>query len=340
MIKKLLILLVLLAAAATAVVFYAKAQVQHYIEQPVAVSSPQLLTISHGMTLRIALRTMEQDNWLQSTPFTRLLPRLYPNLVHLKAGTYQVMPKQSLKSLLTTMVSGKEHQFSITFIEGSRFNEWLPLLKNAPGLIHKTQNMSEAEIAQYLGEDKTKLEGLLLAETYHYTEGMSDLEILKRAHHALNRELDLAWKNREKNLPLKTPYQALTLASIIEKETAIESERKRIASVFINRLNRHMRLQTDPTVIYGIGDKYDGNITRKDLRTPTAYNTYVINGLPPTPIAMPGVESIQAALNPEKSHYLYFVASGNGGHVFTSSLAEHNRAVRSYLRTLKANKNK
>jgi UPF0755 protein len=167
---------------------------------------------------------------------------------------------------------------------------------------------------------------------------MSDLEILKRAHRNLNSILNEHWESRQDNLPLKDRYDALILASIIEKETAVDSERKTISSVFVNRLNRNMRLQTDPTVIYGMGDKYDGNIRKKDLQTRTPYNTYMINGLPPTPIAMAGKASILAALNPEQTRYLYFVASGKGGHVFTRSLTEHNRAVRAYLRELRKSK--
>ncbi|MFA0232494.1 endolytic transglycosylase MltG, partial [Vibrio sp. 10N.261.45.A7] len=199
-------------------------------------------------------------------------------------------------------------------------------------------DMSEKEIAEKLGIENEKLEGLFLAETYHYTYGTSDLDLLKRAHRDLMNVVNEEWENRADKLPLKSPYEALILASIIEKETAVASERERVSSVFVNRLNKRMRLQTDPTVIYGMGDSYDGNIRKKDLRTPTPYNTYTMSGLPPTPIAMAGKASINAALNPEKSNYLYFVASGTGGHVFSKSLTEHNRAVRAYLKQLRKNK--
>ncbi|WP_105902371.1 endolytic transglycosylase MltG [Vibrio gangliei] len=338
MIKKITIIFLVLLIIAAGSLFYAKSQVENYLQQPLNIEQKQLFTVEHGKTLHSALWTLEKEGWIKSNSFSRLLPRLHPEVVHIRAGTYELVPGQTLKEALLTMVSGQEYQFTITFIEGSRFDEWRQQLALAKDLKQATQEMSEADIAKALGEEHEKLEGLLLAETYHYTAGMSDLDILKRAHQSLIRELDKAWQSKQDNLPLKSPYQALILASIIEKETAIESERQRIASVFINRLNKGMRLQTDPTVIYGMGDKYDGNIRKKDLSTPTAYNTYVINGLPPTPIAMPGVESIQAALNPENSHYLYFVASGNGGHVFSQSLAEHNRAVQRYLKQLRANK--
>lgn len=198
--------------------------------------------------------------------------------------------------------------------------------------------MSETDIAEKLGIENEKLEGLFLAETYHYTYGTTDLDLLKRAHRDLMNVVNDEWENRADKLPLKSPYEALILASIIEKETAVASERERVSSVFVNRLNKRMRLQTDPTVIYGMGDSYKGNIRKKDLRTPTPYNTYTMSGLPPTPIAMAGKASINAALNPEKSNYLYFVASGTGGHVFSKSLTEHNRAVRAYLKQLRKNK--
>lgn len=338
MIKKLVILFIVIVIVVIGMVFFAKSEVNDYLGQEVYAQGDRLVTIKRGSSLRSALWQMEHKGAIERTSFSRLLPYLYPDLVNIKAGTYQVQEQATLNDLLKEMVAGNEFQYTVTFIEGSRFSEWRTQLSLAKGLQHKTQEMTESDIAKAVGIDKDKLEGLLLAETYHYTTGMSDLDILKRSHNALMRVLNQAWETRKQGLPLKTPYEALILASIIEKETAIESERERIASVFVNRLNTNMRLQTDPTVIYGLGDKYDGNIRKKDLSTPTAYNTYVINGLPPTPIAMPGAKSIRAALNPETSRYLYFVASGDGGHVFTKSLPEHNRAVRNYLRKLRVNK--
>jgi UPF0755 protein len=281
---------------------------------------------------------LTEQGWIKSNDVSRLVRRLHPELTQLKAGTYLLQPGLNLTQTLELLKSGKEHQFAITFVEGSTFKEWREALVGASHLEHELTGLSEADIAVKLGLEHEKLEGLLLAETYHYTFGTSDFDILKRASSKLQQVLNTQWEKRQDKLPLKTPYEALILASIIEKETAVEEERERVASVFVNRLNKRMRLQTDPTVIYGMGDKYDGNIRKKDLRTPTPYNTYTIFGLPPTPIAMPGEASIEAALNPESSKYLYFVASGTGGHVFSKSLAEHNRAVRAYLKQLRSKK--
>ena len=237
--------------------------------------------------------------------------------------------------MLALIASGKEHQFAITLVEGDRFTDWLEQLSTAPEIVHQSDGMSEAEIAKAIGADTSKLEGYLLPETYHYTSGTTDLELLKRAYRQMTSLLDDAWESRDKSIPLKTPYEALIMASIIEKETAVDDERTVVSSVFMNRLNKNMRLQTDPTVIYGMGDKYKGNIRKRDLRTPTPYNTYTIFGLPPTPIAMPSKASVLAAVKPQESNYYYFVADGKGGHKFSKTLSEHNRAVRAYLRTLK-----
>ncbi|PSB76926.1 endolytic transglycosylase MltG, partial [Photobacterium damselae subsp. damselae] len=272
---------------------------------------------------------------IPASQWYRWIGHVEPELLQLKAGSYLVEPKMTLQQLLTLIGSGKEHQFSITLVEGERFSEWLKELQQAPEMQHETVGLSEAEIAKALNIDTNKLEGYMLPETYNYTAGMSDLDILKRAHNKLESVLENAWQGREKDLPLKTPYDVLIMASIIEKETAVDSERDVVSSVFTNRLEKGMRLQTDPTVIYGMGDKYDGNIRKRDLTTPTPYNTYVIFGLPPTPIAMPSKASILAAVHPAQTQYLYFVANGKGGHTFSKTLAEHNRAVRQYLRTLR-----
>lgn len=335
MLKKFLFLVLLIAIGTTGFGFWSYQQANQFTEQQVALDKAQLIEVKPGTSYRKLVRQFEQNGWITNTKWARFTHRLSPQLTEIKAGTYWVEPNQSLASVLTQLKTGKEHQFSITFVEGSRFSEWQQQLEQAPYLDHELSDLSEKEIADKLGIERTKLEGLFLAETYHYAAGMSDFDILERSHNALISVLDTEWETKSANLPLKSSYDALILASIIEKETAIDSERERVSSVFVNRLKRGMRLQTDPTVIYGMGDKYDGNIRKKDLRTPTAYNTYTINGLPPTPIAMAGPASIKAALHPETSRYLYFVADGTGGHKFTKSLVEHNKAVRAYLRTLR-----
>jgi len=334
-IKKLSLLLLTIAVLAVGGYFYIQSQVNDYLSQPLELKQSQIITIPNGSSLNKAMSLLIDKGWIQGSSFSPFTHRLHPELAHIKAGTYQLTPDLSLEQALSVFIEGKEHQFAITFVEGSRFSEWLAILANNDNLQHTLEGVAEKDIAARLGIERDKLEGLFLAETYHFTQGASDFDILKRAHSKLTTILNDEWEKRQSDLPLKSPYEALILASIIEKETAVEDERTQIASVFVNRLNKRMRLQTDPTVIYGMGDDYDGNIRKKDLRTPTPYNTYVISGLPPTPIAMAGAASINAALNPDSSNYLYFVASGKGGHVFSKTLTEHNRAVRAYLKAIR-----
>ncbi|MCG7489430.1 endolytic transglycosylase MltG [Vibrio sp. Of14-4] len=338
MVKRITLLLLSFVVLAGAGYVYLTKHMEQYVNQALILDQERIYTIESGASFNQVLSRLTKEQLIESDKLIPLVHRFYPQMSEVKAGTYLMIPEMTLKQALELFNMGKEHQFAITFVEGSTFSEWLDSLQQAPHLDHKVQGMTEAQIAQNIGVKQSKLEGLLLAETYHYTVGTSDLDILKRAANKLQQVLDEQWPLRQKDLPLDSPYEALILASIIEKETAVESERERVAAVFVNRLNKRMRLQTDPTVIYGMGDKYDGNIRKKDLRTPTPYNTYTIFGLPPTPIAMPGKASIKAALNPEDSRYLYFVASGNGGHVFSKTLAEHNRAVRAYLKQLRSNK--
>lgn len=261
----------------------------------------------------------------------RLWLRGHPELVAIKSGTYEIKEGAQLKETLSLFASGKEFHFSLTFVEGSRFEDWQKQLASAPYLERLTVEQDETEIAQELGIENGKLEGWFLPETYAYTTHASDISILRRAYQDMQAFLQQNWDKRQANLPYKTPYEALIMASIIEKETGQPDERAQIASVFVNRLRLGMKLQTDPTVIYGVKDRYDGNIRRSDLTDINPYNTYVIDGLPPTPIAMPGKASIEAALNPLSTDYLYFVAKGGGAHYFSKTLDEHNRAVREYI---------
>lgn len=338
MIKKIAVVLALGIAVLIAGGLYVSQQAKNYVGQTLENAQPTLITIKSGTSFQGVLTQLEQTELIAPSPFSKLIRHLYPELVSVKAGTFMLPASLSLSDALKFLGEGKEHQFSITFVEGTTFKEWRAVLDGSEHLRHLTKDKTEADIAQALKIGGEKLEGLFLAETYHYTAGTSDLDILKRANKELNRVLSSAWDGKQEKLPLKSSYEALILASIIEKETTIDEERERVSSVFINRLNKGMRLQTDPTVIYGMGDSYDGNIRKKDLRTPTPYNTYVIKGLPPTPIAMAGPASIYAAVNPEESNYLYFVVSGHGGHVFSKNLAAHNRAVREYLKVLRSKK--
>lgn len=338
MFKKLIIVSFILGFVALSGYQYTVKRVDQFLSQPLQIEHKEFVTISSGTSLTRLLNDFVDQGWIQPGFVLPYLHRFHPELVEIKAGTFLVNPEDNLEQVIQRFIEGKEFQFAITFVEGSRFSEWRDILKAAPNLEQTIGTMSESEIAAALKIDKEKLEGLFLAETYHYTNGMSDIDVLRRAHLNLRKALEKAWSEHDESLPLKDEYQALILASIIEKETSLAHERADIASVFINRLNRGMRLQTDPTVIYGLGDAYDGNIRKRDLTQATPYNTYVINGLPPTPIAMVGVSSIEAALNPNQTSYLFFVASGKGGHVFSQTLSQHNAAVRDYLKQLRANK--
>ncbi|MDD1795700.1 endolytic transglycosylase MltG [Enterovibrio makurazakiensis] len=336
MIKKIALILLFLVVAALGGAYWVHGQIEGYVNGPIKIDASQLVTVPDGANYHSFTRNLVSQDIVDGSQWARWAAKTHPELTRLKAGTYQIKPGMTLSDVFLVARSGKEHQFAITFVEGSTFKEWRAQLATTEHITHDTEDMSEADIAKSLGLSVNKLEGLLLPETYHYVSGESDIAILKRASDQLENTLKQAWEQREASLPIKSEYDLLTLASIIEKETAVDKERGKVASVFVNRLNKGMRLQTDPTVIYGMGDKYDGNIRKKDLRTPTPYNTYTIKGLPPTPIAMSGKASIFAAANPSDTPYFYFVADGLGGHNFSKTLAEHNRAVRQYLKVLRA----
>ena len=248
----------------------------------------------------------------------------------IKAGEIEIDPRWTLDELVDALIQGKTVTYPVTFISGETVKQSLARLASSDKLKLTLQPYDEKTLQAKLGIDQP-LEGQFLPETYFYSANETDESILKRSHAALQKTLKQAWENREPNLPLKTPYEALILASIVEKETGYEPERPMIAGVFVNRLRKGMRLQSDPTTIYGMGDRYDGNIRKKDLQTKTAYNTYRINGLPPTPIALPSADAIEAVMHPAKTKALYFVAKGGGQHQFSNNLKDHNRAVRKYL---------
>jgi UPF0755 protein len=248
----------------------------------------------------------------------------------LHAGEYLLRAGMTPRDLIGDMANGKVMQRNFTIVDGWSFADVRRALGATDTLSHDTAGVDNDELMKRLGDDGEHPEGRFLPETYAYVKGDTDSSILKRAHAAMAKTLDAAWAARAPDLPLATSYEALILASIVEKETGRADERPRIAGVFIRRLQLHMLLQTDPSVIYGMGDSYAGNIHKSDLTTDTPYNTYTRVGLPPTPIAMPGRAAIQAALHPVEGKDLYFVAKGDGSHVFSASLDDHNRAVACY----------
>lgn len=253
----------------------------------------------------------------------------------LKTGEYELTPGLTMERLLALLVSGKTKRYALTFPEGWSFQQMLAAIEQHPCLDHTLKNMGTTELMAKLGASEAHPEGLFFPDTYFFEKHTSDFSILQRAYTKMQTVITQEWHEKSDPLPYKTPYEALIMASIVEKETGTAFERPMIAGVFIRRLQQGMRLQTDPTVIYGLGANYHGDITTKDLKTPSAYNTYLLNGLPPTPIALPGREAIRAALHPDTSDKLYFVARGDGSHVFSASLAEHNAAVDTYQRKQK-----
>lgn len=274
---------------------------------------------------KLSLEKIIEDPWLFI-----LLAKLKGVETKVRAGEYRLRQGQSTSGLLELFTTGNSIQYSLTVIEGWSFRQMMSQLENNPVIKNTLKNQSNEEIMSALGLSGQHPEGLFYPDTYRFPKGTTDLQFLKRSYQLMQKHLQKAWDNRAKNLPLKSAYEALILASIIEKETGAGHERPLIAAVFIQRLNKNMRLQTDPTIIYGMGESYDGNIRRKDLKTDTPYNTYVHKGLTPTPIALPGLASIEAALNPAESKALYFVSKGNGTHYFSRTLKEHNNAVIKY----------
>ncbi|EKU79765.1 endolytic transglycosylase MltG [Massilia timonae] len=261
-----------------------------------------------------------------------LLARLTGDAARIKAGSYELKPNTSPRGLLTQLVRGEFAQEAITIIEGWTFRQMRQAIGSHNRLKHDTVKLSDQELMGKISTEFKEPEGLFFPDTYLFAKGSSEIEIYRRAHQAMLEHLNAAWEKRNKELPYKTPYEALIMASIVEKETGQKSERNMIAGVFVNRLRTGMLLQTDPTVIYGMGEVFAGQIRKKDLLTDTPYNTYTRSGLPPTPIALPGLQSLNAALAPAETPALYFVARGDGTSHFSNNLLDHNRAVNRFQR--------
>ena len=296
--------------------------------------SPYEFTLKHGSSLRTIARQFSAEGLISEPWSFIVLAKALGREGEIKAGNYQLDREITSFQLLQKVTKGDVSQSEIVFIEGWNFSQMRKALDEHPAIRHDTTDLSDRELLNLLEVQEESAEGLFFPDTYYFSNGMSDLSMLKRANQIMGQRLADAWRQRSPNLPYSTPYEALIMASIIEKETGRSGERQMIAAVFINRLRIGMRLQTDPTVIYGLGETFDGNLHKRDLTTDNAYNTYTRAGLPPGPIAMPGLASIHAALHPAATSALYFVSRGDGTHQFSGNLAEHNQAVARYQKTV------
>lgn len=293
-------------------------------------TTPQAFTLDPGTTMRAAARQLEREGILNQGWLLSLYARATGVASKIKAGSYELAEPVTPLDLLAKLTDGDVTSSMLTIVEGWNWRQVKAALNKHPDLKHGIANLSDAEVARELDIADGGLEGQLFPDTYHFAKGSNDIAVIKRAHLAMLRQLDAAWAARAENLPLKSPKEVLILASIVEKETGKAADRPMVSAVFNNRLRAGMRLQTDPSVIYGMGENYKGNIRKVDLETDTPWNTYTRQGLTPTPIAMPGTAALFATVNPAPSKALYFVAKGDGSSYFSETLAEHNQAVRRY----------
>ena len=306
-----------------------------YTEMNVEIDLAESDTIvfPRGSSIRTLANQLIEKDLLNNKFYFLLWGKLFRQETKLQAGEYLIAPGATLSGLLDSMVSGNVIQHNISLIEGFTFRQILQTIHESPVIIIETKELNDEEIMTKLGYAGEHPEGRFYPDTYYISRGVTDVELLQRAYRSMDEILAEEWQQRDDNLPFKSAYEALIMASIVEKESAVAEERPLIAGLFVNRLRKKMRLQTDPTVIYGI-ENYDGNIRYRDLRKDTPYNTYTRSGLPPTPIALPGREAIHATLHPDKTDYLYFVAFGDGSgrHVFSTNLKDHEKAVDKYQR--------
>lgn len=310
--------------------WWVKADMQKELNRPMNVSSTVHMIVNPGMSFSSIAAILVQQGWINHSYYLTLEARWNKKSRLVKAGEYAIEPGTTQLALLDKLVAGKVVQYALTIPEGLTFREIIDLVRQDPQLIQTLQSYKPDTIVQHMQYLQTNPEGQFYPDTYHFPRGTTDMDFFQRAFDLMQQVLEQEWQQRAADLPYKNSYEALVMASIIEKETADISERDRIAGVFVRRLQRGMKLQTDPTVIYAMGSAYDGNIRKQDLYLDSPYNTYVYSGLPPTPIASPGRDAIRAALQPAAGGELYFVARGDGSHQFSATLEEHNRAVRLY----------
>jgi UPF0755 protein len=298
----------------------------------------QLLNIQSGDTYSAFIDRLHKEGQISFPVVLKIYQKF---VIHdsLKAGVYEVKQGMSVADVMQMIANTENAQMNrILVIEGTTFKQLIDRLKNDELVTREISHLPTTEILKALNIPYAHPEGLFAPDTYFFAKGESDRKILTDLYQRQMKSLDAAWQNRAADLPYQNKYEALIMASIIEKETNVDAELEQVSGVFVRRLKLGMRLQTDPTVIYGMGDQYQGNITKKDLQTPTAYNTYRISGLPPTPIALPSSKAIEAAMHPDQSDAIYFVATGKGGHQFSSNLQDHNKAVQEYLAVIRAKK--
>jgi len=325
----------LLLAAFAALAWWAWDDMQRNLETPISLAEPELFEIAPGTSITKIANAFAARGWLRHPLYLRVDATQAGLASRIQAGWYELRPGDTPRSLVARFVAGDVKTYAVTFVEGSTVQALLAQTAALPGLVHELKGASPERVMEAIGGAEQPAEGWLFPATYYYRHATSDRELLARAHRKMIEVLQKHWEARDRDLPYASPYEALVMASIVEKETGRADERSTIAGVFVRRLQQGMRLQTDPTVIYGLGDAFDGNLRRADLQRDTPYNTYQRAGLPPTPICVPGEAAIAAALRPAPGDVLYFVARGDGSHVFSATLDAHNAAVREHQRRVR-----
>lgn len=319
---------VVIAAVAAAIIWM---DYRTFMQTPMNVGEQgRIYEVAPGSNFTRLVKDLAQQGVIRKPTYLLWYGKLHGNVDNIGVGEYRLTPQATPLDLVRKLEQGDVVQYAITVVEGWTFRQMLEQLAANPYLEHRLEGLSDQQIMERLGHPEQHPEGRFMPDTYHFPRGTTDIAFLRRAYDAMQTFLVEAWEDRKVGLPLDSPDEALVLASIVEKETGLESEREAIAGVFVRRLEKRMRLQSDPTVIYGMGDEYDGNIRRRDLREDNPYNTYRRHGLPPTPIALPGRDAIHATLHPAEGEALYFVSKGDGSHHFSATLEEHNQAVIKY----------